>query len=536
MNSVVVLFGALAFFLLALRLYGGSLEKAFGIDPARPTPAHEKKDGVDFVPTPWPVLFGHHFSSICGAGPIVGPALAVAYWGWGPSVLWLLLGAVFLGAVSDFSALVLSVRHGGTSVPDISGELLGRRSRLLFMAFIWLSLILVLAVFADLTARTLVAKPEIVFPSLGLIAVALLVGEMSARGAGLRTVTVVGLGLLAALLALGQKVPVSLPAAWAQPGWTTLLLAYCFVASVMPVQRLLQPRDYLASYLLFATVGMGLLGVLWTHPPMRAEAFLSFKPEAWPGAGPGWPMLFVTVACGAISGFHALVSSGTTSKQLDTEAHACGIGYGGMLMEGLVGVLVVVCVGAGLSNARHEELLRGPGAVAAFGEGYGILVRPFMGGLGAAFAVLALNTFMLTTLDTATRIGRYLTEELAQTGNKWASTGAVVAAAAALALPGHWRRIWAAFGASNQLIAALSLLIAGAWLMRQGRSALRVLLPAAFMLVTTFAAFAWQLRAALAQGDHLMTGVLGALLALVALALADALKAVGGRAAAVLNP
>lgn len=529
MNAASVLLGAAAAYALAFRFYGRRLEATFGVEPARPTPAHERRDGVDFVPTRWVVLFGHHFSSICGAGPIVGPALAVAYWGWGPAVLWVVLGAALLGAVSDFASLMVSVRHAGASVADVSGELLGRRSRLCFMAFIWCALILVLAVFADLTARTLTAMPEIALPSMGLIGAAVIAGRLSARGASLTAVTVVGLGLLAALMAAGQHLPIVLP----QQAWVVVLLAYCAVASIVPVQLLLQPRDYLASYLLYAMIIMGAAGTLWTRPDMSAIAFKAFDPEAWPAAGPAWPMMFVTVACGALSGFHALVSGGTTGKQLDSEAHACRIGYGAMLLEGFVAVLVIVAVAAGLDAGRHAELLRGPGAVAAFAEGFAGLTSPFLGGFGAAFATLAINTFLLTTLDTATRIGRYLTEELVPISDRRWSTAVVIVAAAGLALPGHWRRIWAVFGASNQLIGALSLLVAGLWLLRRGRPALAVLVPAALMLVTTFAAFAWQLYGAAREGDLVLAGLLAVLCALALSVVFDALGALSGRGAAL---
>lgn len=487
------------------RWYGKRLARVFGVDAAQPTPAHTKRDGRDYVPARnWWVLFGHHFSSICGAGPIVGPVLAVAYWGWGPSILWLVVGAVFMGAVSDFSALFVSVRAGGQSIPEVAWGEISTRARLLFSAFIWLSLILVIAVFALFAAKTYIDVAEAVIPSWGLLPAALLTGWLLYRSplpgwAG----TGVGLALLALLLWAGRHFPLALPEAAGNPQtvWILILLAYAFVASVAPVQILLQPRDYLASFLLLGTIGLGVVSVFVTRPPMDPVPLHALNPESWPQAGPIWPMLFVTIACGAISGFHALVSSGTTCKQLGSEAHACRIGYGGMLLEGLVGALVLVCVAAALSRSQLLAHLKSGGPIAAFSHGFGALSAPLLGGFGVVFAVMALNAFILTTLDTATRIARYLTAELFGIRSPYLATAVSVAAAGALALTGRWARIWPAFGTSNQLVAGLALLVASCWLLRRGRPVKYTLIPALVMLATTVAAFGWQLKIALARRD-----------------------------------
>jgi carbon starvation protein len=320
--------------------------------------------------------------------------------------------------------------------------------------------------------------------------------------------------------------------------WILLLLAYCFVASVTPVQILLQPRDYLASFLLFAAIGVGIASVFVSAPSMQPVAFHAVSPPDWAGAGPMWPMLFVTIACGAISGFHSLVSSGTTCKQLADEAHACRIGYGGMLTEGLVGVLVVICVGAALSYEQLSATLRSGGPIAAFSQGYGTLSLPILGTYGKAFAVMALNAFILTSLDTATRIGRYLTQELLGTENRYACTSLVVGASAALALTGQWTRIWPAFGTSNQLIAGLALLVASCWLLRRGRPYLYTLIPACLMLVTTLAAFLWQLYGALtrsnqagaADPDWFIATVVSVLILLAAVVFWEGIKVLAGTA------
>lgn len=501
--------------------YGRLISRVVGIDPRRKTPAYEKHDGVDFVPAKhWFVLFGHHFSSICGAGPVVGPVIAVAYWGWGASLIWILLGSILLGAVSDFTSLVVSVRHEGQSIPEIARQVISPRARLLFSIFIWLSLILVITVFSILAAKTYTAQPEIVLPSLGIIPLAIVVGyAMYVRKMGFGRVSILGLMGLILIIYFGDKFPVNL----GFTSWILILLVYAYIASVVPVQYLLQPRDYLSGYILFAAILVGVLGVFISHKPMLDPAFLGFVPDKtlWPSAGPLWPMLFVTIACGAISGFHSLVSSGTTCKQLETEAHACRVGYGGMLTEALVACLVVLCVTAGLDRVELLGLLSDPtkgGPIEAFGRGFGNLTLPLIGSYGAVFAVMALNAFILTTLDTATRIGRYLTSELFGINNRYLATGIVVGISAALALTGQWQKIWPVFGASNQLVAALSLLVVSCWLMGLKRPSWSTLIPSIFMVLTTIAAFVIQIYAALVREEPQLTIALSASI-LVVLAL-----------------
>jgi len=538
MSSRALLLVVVALLGAGYLLYGRFVARVLGVDPSRPTPAHTRYDGVDFVPSQhWLVLFGHHFSSICAAGPIVGPALAVAYWGWAPSIAWIVLGGVLMGAVADFSSLLVSVRHGGVSIAEVAGRVVTRRARILFSVFILIALVLVLAVFSVLTAGTFLQAPEIVLPSWGILPVATATGFLLYRGrpgrARLLAVTAAGLATVLGLLALGHAFPTPVPqVAGLDPAtfWVVALLAYCTAASVLPVQYLLQPRDYLSSFVLFATIGIGLLGALVSSPPFQADAFHGFLPAEWPAAGPLWPLLFVTIACGAISGFHSVVSSGTTCKQLSSEAHACRIGYGAMLTESLVAALVVVAVGAGLSAPRHAELLRSPGgAIAAFGEGFGSLTSWLLGGYGTTFAIMALNFFVLTTLDTATRLGRYLLEELTGWRNRYVPTLLIVTAAGALALSGQWRALWPAFGASNQLVGALALLVVSCWLVQRGSASRVTLVPALALLVTTVGALAWQVRFALAgvgrEGpDYFLAGLCAVL---IVLACAVALEARG---------
>jgi carbon starvation protein len=345
----------------------------------------------------------------------------------------------------------------------------------------------------------------------------------SGRGP-LGLVTLVGLAAIAALLAVGQRFHPDPPAVAGlspQTVWMVALFVYCFVASVLPVQYLLQPRDYLSSFVLFTTIGLGVVGVLVVSPPMQASPFHGFLPRDWQAAGPLWPMMFVTIACGAISGFHSVVSSGTTCKQLDRESHACRIGYGAMLLESLVATLVVVAVGAGLSAARHGELLRSPGgAIAAFGEGYGSLTRSLLGDYGATFGIMALNFFVLTTLDTATRLSRYLLQELTGWRNRYVATALIVLVAAALAFSGRWRLLWPAFGASNQLVAGLALLVTSCWLLEKGKTRRVTLIPALIMLVTTVGALAWQIVGSLTRGGASGPGIFVAVLCAVLIVLA----------------
>jgi carbon starvation protein len=508
MSTRWMILGVVGILGAAYVIYGRFVSRLLGIDTARPTPAHTRFDGVDYVPARhWLVLFGHHFSSICAAGPIVGPALAVAYWGWAPSLLWILIGGILMGAVADFSSLVVAVRHEGVSIAEVAGHVINRRARLMFSIFILVAIVLVLAVFCVLAAGTFVQAPEIVVPSWGILPVAMLCGAALYRGRSgslrLTVVTILGLAGIVALLVAGHAFPLRLPQTLSPTMmWIGLLLAYCFLASVLPVQYLLQPRDYLSSYVLFTTIGLVIVGVFVRAPMMRSSPFASFLPQDWPAAGPLWPLMFVTIACGAISGFHSVVSSGTTCKQIATEAHACRIGYGAMLVESLVATLVVISVGAGLSMERHAELLRSPGgAISAFGEGYGALTAWMFGDWGATFAVMALNFFILTTLDTATRLSRYILQEITGWRNRYLPTAIIVFAAGVLAISGHWRVLWPAFGASNQLVAALALLVVSVWLVGRRRIVMPILIPGAIMLITTVAALLWQVWTAIRYTD-----------------------------------
>lgn len=489
MNSLAVIAFAGVLFWLGYVIYAEKVQKLFKPDRHRKTPAYTQSDGVDFVPAKhWSVLFGHHFASIAGAAPIVGPVLAVSIWGWAPALLWVVLGTVFIGGVHDYCSLMISVRHKGNSIADFAEQTISRNAKFIFLGFVWVTLILIISVFVYLCAKTMVVSPEIVVPSLGLIPIAILAGVLLySKKAPQIWVTLLGLAGLGYLISLGSRLPIRLAVADPIRAWSILLLIYAYIASVLPVQVLLQPRDYLSSFLLLAGLLFGYIGVIAHNPTLNFPAFLG-----WSGKSQSmlWPALFVTVACGAISGFHSLVASGTTSKQLPNEIYVKRIGYGGMVTEGLLATLAILVVACAYTHAAEfrAAVTSGGGPIAAFGYGYGRVTESFMGSFGGLFAVLILNAFILTTLDTATRIGRYLTQELFRVRNRYFATLLVVALSGWLGLSGEWNEIWPIFGAANQLIAALALIVITSWLLSTHKPIRYTLPPTIFMLVTTIGA------------------------------------------------
>lgn len=505
MNSLTIVVIAGISFWAGLRYYAGKIGALWQIDSARKTPAFTESDGVDYVPAKhWTILFGHHFASIAGAGPILGPVIAAVIWGWLPALIWIVLGCIFLGGTHDFSALMISLRHQGRSMADVAQRVLNFRSKIIFAAFILLSLLLVMAVFAVVSAKTLVSVPTLVIPTFGLILVAIVIGLMIYRWKWNQLIaTIIGIILLIGLLVLGNYIPVTLKVANPLTLWILILFVYAFFASVLPVNVLLQPRDYLSTFILFFGLFFGYLGLVITHPAIHAPAFIS-----WRGSQQGhlWPMLCVIIACGAISGFHSLIAGGTTSKQLANERDAKRIGYGGMILEGILAVLALLCVTAGLhwtdtagqSGLIYPQLMKTGDWIGTFSTGYGQITKPILGTLGASFAAIMLNAFVLTTLDSATRINRYITEELFGEGlkikifkNRYFSTLIIIGLALWFAL-GNWQAIWPIFGASNQLVAALALMLVYVYLASTKRPSRKILYPAIFMLITALAALIWQ--------------------------------------------
>ncbi|MDD5618630.1 MAG: carbon starvation protein A [Candidatus Omnitrophica bacterium] len=505
MGTILIIVVSFVLFIWGYNVYARKLEHLYQVNSLNPVPSKTNYDGVDFVPARnWLVLFGHHFSSIAGAGPIVGPVIACCIWGWAPALIWVVFGTIFLGGVHDFSALIVSIREGGNSISTIASKAISRRAHIMFAIFVWLALILVIAVFVYLCADTFVNEPKIILPSLGLIPLAVVVGLLFYHFKVNHTLaTIIGLIGFVILIILGQFFFITtISFTW----WVVILLVYSFFASILPVNILLQPRDYLSGYLLFFGVAAGFLGLIISHPPVQLPAFIKFNS----GEGFIWPMLFVTVACGAISGFHCLIASGTTSKQIANERDAKKVGYGAMVMEGLVAVIAILAISAGLGK---QSLMDKSSPVVLFGSGYGVITKSFLFGYGGIMAMLILNAFILTTLDTATRITRYITEELLNFNNRYFSTAIVVVLGGALALVKDkfdtpvWKKLWPAFGASNQLVAALALFVVSCWLLSKNKPAKITLYPAIFMLVTAVAALVYQAVLNFKNGNYLLLAI-----------------------------
>ena len=473
----------------AYRFYGNFLSKRCGLDDDRETPATAQEDGVDYVPTRASVLFGHHFSSIAGAGPIVGPILAATYFGWGPTWAWILIGAILVGGVHDFGSTLMSVRNRGKSIAETMRGLVGEGTGKLFMLFVVLALIYVIIVFLDLTAGTFQKQPEVATASTWFIVTALAFGwVLLCKVAPLGKAVWIFIPLTFAGLAVGHYFPAPV---WDKQTWVFLTLGYCYVAAILPVNVLLQPRDFLSAGFLYAILGFGLVGMLFANEPMQLGAYLGWESEK---LGMMVPFLFITVACGACSGFHSIVSSGTTSKQICRESDVRRIGYGSMLVEGVLAVFAMGCVVV-LTTAEREAGGNPVGLFAAGASKFFAAVG-IPGELGKEFAMLAISTFLLTTLDTCTRLTRFLIEELFNWRNDASRyLGTLLALAGPTFLvfqtfPGPdgtpvpaWRAIWPLFGATNQLLAALALLTFVVFLKASKIRYGFALLPAVLMIV-----------------------------------------------------
>ncbi len=522
-------------FVIGYRVYGAFLDRQFGIDPDRKTPAYTHYDGLDYMPARTPVLMGHHFSSIAGAGPIVGPIIAVAFFGWLPAVLWIVLGSIFIGGVHDYSSLVVSIRHKAKSIAQVAKRMMSPVAHKLYLTFIWFTMIYVLTVFVDLTADSFVQDGGVASSSLMYIMLAVLLGLSVYRmNLSLGKASLVFVPLVFLAIYVGQLVPMGTPPALVhgepKTTWTVILLFYCFVASITPVWILLQPRDYLSAYLLLACIIGGVAGIALGGYPLDTKAYLGFSANL----GYLFPALFITIACGACSGFHSIVASGTTAKQLNNERSARPVAYGSMLFEGLLALIAVgaiVVAGGALAGNSPAQV---------FASGMGIFVGSFgiPRALGTSFGLLAVSTFLLTTLDTGTRLGRYIFEEFF---DRWGMKWHLIATAATLALPlwfaltefkdaqgqviPAWRAIWPIFGATNQLLGALALLTVGVWLKRTGRRTVFVIVPMVFMFAVTLLALVMLFF----KNEIIVVRVLSAFLfALAVVLIVEALKAFGG--------
>jgi carbon starvation protein len=493
-----------ALFALGYRFYSRFLsEKVFALADDEPVPARELEDGVDFVPTRKDVLWGHHYTSIAGAAPIVGPAIAVI-WGWLPALVWVAVGTVFMGAVHDFSALVISLRHKGHSIGEITGTVISPRARSLFLIIISFLIWIVLAVFAFIIATLFVSNPGSIFPIWIQIGVALALGWLVYRkGVDILAPSLVAYGLLLTAVFFGNDFAAAFPIVTeiSVTAWVWILLGYAFVASVLPVWLLLQPRDYINAHQLITGLSLLFLGLLVLQPEIQAPV-INAAPD---GAPPMIPFLFITIACGAISGFHGLVSSGTTSKQVGCATDARAIGYGGMLGEGALGLLAVLAATAGFSSSAEWH-----SHYASWGAASGLSAKldafvtggaTFVASLGIphatakTFIAVMVIAFAATSLDTGARIQRLIIGELAEIygirplENRFLAGAVGIGAALLLAVTQAGGKggliLWPLFGTTNQAVAGLTLLVVSIWLRKNGRPYLYTLLPMLFVAIAT---------------------------------------------------
>jgi len=573
MSTLAIALGAFVLYLIAYHTYGRWLgSKIFKLDPEARVPSIALEDGNDYVPTKKSIVFGHHFTSIAGTGPIVGPAIAVI-WGWVPAVLWVIFGSILIGAVHDFGALVVSLRNRGQTIGDVAGRVINRRTRILFLSILFLALTIVLAIFGLVIANVFKAFPQAIVPCLIQIPLALVIGVfLHRRGAGILIPSLISLAVMYLAVAFGNvgflaSLNEFLGGDPTNPDsnglsvitWVSILLIYCYFASILPVWTLLQPRDYINSLQLLSALGLVVIGLIaaalfggaplpgtdaGTSLEIVAPAF-NFNPE---GAPHIFPFLFITIACGAISGFHCLVASGTSSKQLKCETDARFVGYGSMLVEGFLAILVILaCVsGLGLGSGEGDAFLSGQAAfdtryaswnsanalaakVGAFVEGSANFLKAL--GLSRDFAVALMGVFVAsfaaTTLDTACRLQRYVVQELAAnlaprhkvrgrrvgefvdgnplywlTNRHAATIFAIIVAFLIARLPGGEGKdpgtggmlLWPLFGAINQLLAGLAFLVITFWLRRRGLPFAFVIIPGILMLILPAIAMSMNLR------------------------------------------
>ena len=501
-------------------------DKIYRLDPNFRTPAHEFNDGVDFVPTNKFVLWGHHFTSVAGAAPIVGPAIAV-YWGWAPAVLWVVLGTIFFAGVHDFGALWASNRHQGRSIGALSETVVGARTRKLYMVVVFLLLLMVNSVFGVVIARALVGTPEAVLPAWSAIAVALVIGQLVHRRFNLVALGVLGVAALYAFIYAGSELPLSLLPMLglaAEANWILILFLYAAVASMLPVWMLLQPRDFINGLQLF--VGLALLygAVILVMPEISAPAFNNRVDEAAPSI---IPLLFVTIACGAVSGFHGVVASGTSSKQLNKETDARFVGYLGAVGEGSLALITIVAV-SGVTLAATTEQWHaiydkfGTAGAGSFIQGGANLISAGWGlseGLAQTLLATMVVLFAGTTMDSGVRLQRYIIQEWATIYRLPVLNGHVVATVLAVgaclllafgaggASGAGGLVIWPLFGATNQLLAGLTLLVISVMLVKLGRPARYTLAPMLFVLVMSFLAGLVTLRQFFIDGNYLLVAL-----------------------------
>ena len=530
MQAVLSAAACFVLYIVVYRLYARYLgRRIFELDPNASTPAHDMNDGVDYVPCRPTILFGHHFASIAGLAPMLGPAIAVI-WGWLPGMLWVVFGTLFIGAVHDFGALVVSMRNKGLSIGKVAENLIGHRAKALFLLLILFLICLVMGVFVRTVAGLFTVEfyPESVFPTFFLIGVAMVIGWMVyKRSASVGKLT--GVGFVVMLLSIWAGLVMARPDLGTE-AWVVLLLGYALAASILPVWLLLQPRDYLNSLLLYLGLGASYVGFFVLMPEFAAPAL----EPAPAGAPPIFPFVFIVIACGAVSGFHGLVSSGTTSKQISKETHAVPIGYGAMVGESMLGLLAVLACTAGFSSyeAWSQHYSNWGAANTLAGK-----MRAFIDGaagfvatlgipmeVGQAFIALVAVSFALTSLDSGTRLLRYNIEEIASSvGVNF--IGRYSASFIAVALIGVFAfyeidgqpaglALWSLFGSTNQALGALTLLTITIYLRKRGANYWPYFIPMAFMVVVTLTAMVIDLGKYWQAEDMLLLFVAGAIFTL----------------------
>ncbi|WP_193105752.1 carbon starvation protein A [Brachybacterium sp. FME24] len=521
MNSLVLAVVGVAMMIAGYLLYSRYLStRVFKLSASFRTPSHELEDGVDFVPTNKFVLWGHHFTSVAGAAPIVGPAVAVI-WGWLPAFLWVTLGTVFFAGMHDLGTLWASVRHRGQSIGSLSARFIGARGSRLFLVVIFLLLLMVNAAFAVVIAGLLVSTPTAVIPTWGALVVAVLIGQAIYRLKwSLPLVSVIGVVALYGLILVGDAVPVALPESVLglspEAFWIVILFVYAAIASMLPVWVLLQPRDYINGLQLFIALGLLYGSVLLFRPEIVAPAINTNVPEGTPGL---MPLLFVTIACGAISGFHGIVASGTSSKQLDKETDARFVGYFGAVGEGLLALGAIIATTAGFRTLADWEAVYSAfneGGVGAFVDGGGAILNAGLGiptSLSATILATTAVLFAATTMDTGVRLQRFVVQEIGLIVNVRLGTAAATLIVLVVCLGLTFSAgadgsggmiLWPLFGTTNQLMAGLSLAILAVMLMRKRRPVLPIMIPLLFVLFVSVYALVIQLRGFLADGNWLL--------------------------------
>jgi len=499
-KSIWILLLALLWLYFGYRVYGRFVEKRIKINDKNITPAVKQKDEIDFSPAKKPILFGHHFASIAGAGPIIGPIIAISYFGWLPVVLWITLGSVFMGAVHDFVSLMASVRNKAKGISNIAEKYLSSRAGTLFGIMIFITLLLIITVFSVSAAESIIGQPGLIIPLLTITIIAIILGFGTQKlNWNYKISTIIAMILIFFSVWISVRVPINfiIEAALLKNILITIILLYAGVASVVPVGILLRPRDYLSSIQLMILLFLGIIGILVVNPSINAPARVSGSGFAL------WPILFITVACGAISGFHSLIASGTTSKQLQKESDGKAIGYGGMILEALLAIVVTIVVIAGVGWGTGEgsfQFALEKGWIILFSSGFGNIVGsmgiPILtGSFVALLGAFMVNQFILTSVDTSTRLNRFIISEkfprifgAQNLKNRILIMFIILIPAWLLAVTNTYEALWKLFGSSNQLIAAVSMIVAASFFISKKTKVKFIIIPAILMLVTTMAA------------------------------------------------